>query len=496
MSQIIKIPHFEGITTCNMCNFGGSWWWIIGYDSSTDQGRSLSVAVTYCAPTSLLRKSHRLYGAWSRTPTETSPWMQRMAVNGTLTHTKTINLPKLQPGTSANPRFWVQCTYTAQTGSESAETRRAGCFVTYIPGDLSATTKSVADAAYPSLADILRSAGLVFGTTSDSILDISISARCPWKTGGDTSRIYLLKSDGTPLEPSGGTKGVVYKIDEKGVESLLVPWTDSFGFPSLTDLEIASGTVTLRDASGSPIGSFPAYSTEDFGVYTLSDYTGVYTYVTWEGYTICIPEGHLPWSGTSWEQYRAYSLAYDRQAMEQSIEYSQERARLGLAEAGANAVSNIAMGAMGGNPLSVVTGAVSGAVSFGIQAWATGEEQRISAAEARATQALSERRAMGGPTSSYNTAYGLIYCQRYTLTPASVWLEMPDELTESKDNAYTEWYGYPSDYIGDLEVATGFWQGSLIEAGTGGLSTYADGPRWDKLIECFRSGLRLKIKEY
>lgn len=496
LAQTIKVPYFEGISTCNMARFGGSWWWIVAYDTSTDQGRSISMAVTYCAPTSMLTKGQRMYGAWSRTATETSPWMQRMAVNGSLTHTKTANLPKLQPDASGNPRFWVQCTYTAQTGSESAEVRRAGCFVTFAPGRLGISTKAIGDAIYPTLAAILREAGTVFGTSSDSITDISISARCPWMTGGDTERIYLLGSNGLPLEPSTGTKGQIYRIDEDAIENFLTPWSTTFGFPSLTALEVASGTVTLRDASGTNIGTFPAYSTEDFGVYTLSDYTGVYTYVTWEGYIMCLQEGHLPWSGTSWEQYRAYSLSYDRQAMEQSIDFAQERARLGLAEAGANAVSSVAMGAMGGNPLSIATGAISGAVSFGIQAWATGEEQRISESEARATQALSERRAMGGPTSGYNTAYGLIYCQRYYLTPAAMWLEMPDELTSARDAAYTQWFGYPSDYIGDIELTDGYWQGQIISPGTGGLSISADGPKWDKMIDTFKNGLRLRIKEY
>lgn len=490
LQQVLKVPYFDEIDNCNMVKFGGSWWWIISYETSTDQGKSIRVAVSYAPIPSILKDGSQLWGAWARTPTETSPWMQRQAINGSLKHTSTASIPHLRKFGSLQI-FWVQATVqTTDAAANTVTTGRKGCFVAYGPGGSTTRLKSPIDTLYPSLNDILVDAPGVFETTSDSILDMSVSIRCPWVSGGSGQQIYLMHGS-NPLAPTTTTKGAIYEVDKNLLDAVCTAFTETFSAPTYTDLEVASGTVTLRDEKTASIANFPAYMTKDFTVSVISDLTGVFTFIEGNGYRSCIPEGHIPWSGTSWEQYRAYSLAYDREAMEQSIRYSQERTSLGLAQAGASAVSNVAMGAIGGNPLSIATGIVSGAVSFGIQAWSAGEEQRISNNEARDTQALAERRAMGGPSSPYNAGYGLIYCQLNTITPAAIWLEMPDELTEDRDRFYTEWFGYPSDFIGALEISDGYLRGEVQEAGTG-VNQPKAGPKWDKLIETIRTGIRIK----
>lgn len=494
LTQSIRVPYRQGVHEVNMVRFDGSYWWIIAIDTSTDAERSAVLTVTYCAPTSLLRSGDAVSAVWSRTPEETSAWLQRQAISAPLKHARTWELPTL-PKTTLYQIYWVQATVQeTETSGDATLTHRLGCFVS-ADGDgaasLALTHKS--DGAYPKLSDILTDAPGVFGTTADSILDISISIRCPYLyTDDGAAQIYVDKIDasGEAAPTVKLTKGAVYDLDSDDFRLHTSGWV-TYLTTDLTSLERASGTVTLRTEDTSPIATYPpsqSGGTRAWKIYTLSDLTGVYTYVSCEGYTSCIQEGHLPWSGTSWEQYRAYSLAFDRQAMEMSIGYAHQRQAQGLASAAASSASNVAMGAIGGSPASIATGGLSALVGFGLQAWAQSEELRISDAEARDTQALAERRAMGGPSTPYNSAYGLIYCLVCWRTPASIWLEMPDGLTSAQDSAYTAQLGYPSELIGELSVQEGYYRGSLISSD----ASVPTGPRFDKLVNTFRNGFRFK----
>lgn len=494
LRQVIKIPYTSSLPVANFMRFGGRYWWILSYDTSTDAERSASVLVSYCPTASLLEPGQQIYGAWSRTPTETSPHLQRQAVGGPLKHTKTWVLPKL-PEVAGNQYFWLQATIQeTQADSTSTLTHRIGCFVSYkTNGDTHSTlawTDGRQTYSYPSLAQVLEDADGVFGASPDSILDISISVRSPWQyETGSAGTIWLVTDAGEPAEVTSRGKGYVYEIDKSSTLLVhLVPFSGSPQPASLTTSEMASGSITLRTEDTAAIATYqPSMATADNSLYVLSDLTGVYTYVVYGGYTSCIQEGHLPWSGTSWDTYKAYSLAYDREAMEQSIDYAHRRQSLAIAEASVNTLNSVAMGAMGGNPMSIITGAVSGVAGLAIQSWASGEELRISDAEARDTQALAERRAQGGPSTPYNTGYGLIYCARNVKTPASLWLEVPEALTDEIDANYTAWFGFPSDLVGPINVTNGYLSGEIISI------SESDGPMLDRLIEVIRSGCRLKI---
>ena len=492
LRQSIKLPYQAGMESVNILRFGGAWWWVLSMDTSTDQGRSVVMVVSYNAPTSLLIKGTTVNGAWGRLPTS-SARIQRQAISSPMEHTKTWELPKLPK--SAGQIYWVQATVQeTATGGDATLTHRLGCFVTYSEaGDTSEEVAYATGKSYPSLADILTDAEGVYGVTADSILDISISVRCPWQwTYASGGVITLDSKTATAISVREGSKGVLYEIDkDPAFLAQVVGWSTFMTLDGITDLEYASGQITLRTEDTATVASYTptTVSAESaWQIYTISDLTGVYTYIKANGYLSCIQEGHLPWSGTSWEQYRAYQLAYDRQAMEQSIDYAHQRQSLAIAEAGVNTLNSVAMGAMGGNPLSIITGAISGVAGLGIQTWASGEEQRIADSEARDTQALAERRAMGGPSTPYNTGYGLIYCATTVRTPASIWLEMPKGLTTELDDAYTAWFGHPSDHVGRVTVGAGYYRGEIY----GEVFGHETGPRYDRLVEVARNGFRFK----
>lgn len=516
LQQVLKTPTFTGWSDCNMVRFGGDLYWIIQANTSTDSAHSIEFVVSYCGPSSVLHKGNSLAGVFSRLPSNSCPYLQRTPISSSLIHSRTVELPNLGYDGDGNKIYWAQVTCQV-TEDNVVDTRRYGMFVAFgpngqtdihVPYNSVSTEGTVTDQVYPSIYDILSNPDEVFGVTASSILDVSISERCPYKTSIDTGilpwfRIYEWNySGGDPVEedvwPSKGlttsSKTKWYWIESMtkyveiwGKYSAPVTWEGTTNV-SLSNLERGCGTVTIRDEDTANIATIPTAPSASvtLNLRTLSDYTGLYTYITYNGYQVCLQEGKLPWNGTSWEEYRAYSLAYDRQAMEQSIDFANQRVAVGLAQSAASTIQSAAMGAIGGNAAGAVTGAVSGAASFAISTWATMRESEISTRETQATQALAERRMAGQPSTPYNTGYGLIYCERTQITPCAVWIEMPAGLTSSIDADYTACFGYPAEGLRSVTIQEGYYKGRLYD------TTLARGPRFDKCNEALQNGLLFK----
>lgn len=478
LQQSLTIPEFSGWSECNMMRIGGVLYWIIDSRTSTDTARSIRFEISACGPSSILHKGDSIKGIYSRLPTNECPYLQISPISSSLKIGKMTSLdcgiPAIDGLSDDINVFWVQITTTQSTTDKSALTRY-GAFV-YVHRNGLMTDKAPCGETdkYVSLSTIMNSIEEI--CPASTVQDISISSTCPFNVF-TTSISYYLKAAGIPgyVAPNRKTaKGdYYYDIEALTTGQWIEPYVESFSYSWLTELERSCGTCTFRDWNGNSVGVWPAQwgRTVTYTVRCVSDYTGITTYLdvkpstpgTWGNYTYGWQEGHLPWVGSQWEEYKAYSMSYDRQAMEQSIDYAKQRIALGIAEAGANAVSNIAMGAIGGNPLSVAVGAISGAASFGIQTWASAGEQRISESEARATQALSERRVQGAPGVPYNTGYGINYCLNSWYGSPSFWVEIPDGLTQEVFDSYVDQFGYPAENVRAYQIQKGFIQGRLLD---------------------------------
>ncbi len=507
LRQKIKVPTFSGWADCNMIRMGGNLYWILEANTSTDSEASVEMIVSYCGPSSVLHKSDTVVGTFERLPTNACPWLGRAAISSSLEHTATTVLPSIGTLSSTERVFWIQVTMTV--GTTEPEYVQKGCFVAVKSNGDGSTrvgwydTDTSTAYYYPSLDEIMSDPAESFLTTASSILDISISARCPYEfVSGTYSGVtcYTLTKSGTkvpPTDPTATSVGNTYVYNFKTLATV-GKYPDakiySFYWKPSTDVELSSGTFTIRDEDTSNIGEIPkqliAMSGETSGitveVQCISDKQALITYVTYGGYTCGIQEGHLPYLGTQWDEYRAYSLAYDRQSMEQSIDFSNQRVAVGIAQNAANTIQSAAMGFIGGDPVGAAAGAIGGVASFAISTWATQEESRISEAETRATQALAERRVQGQPCTAYNSGYGLIYAIRCIRTPAAIWVEMPAGLTESIDADYTACYGYPAEGLRSITVQEGYIKGRIYE------STLARGPRFDRMNEALQNGILFK----
>ncbi len=493
LRQKIKVPAFSGWSDCNMIRMGGNLYWILEANTATDSEASVEMIVSYCGPSSIIHKGDNIVGTFSRLPTNKCPYLQRQAVTSALEHTRTVTLPHITDyGTYSV--FWLQATalttggnyirrgYFVAVGSDGSTDYRLHC---------NFYDESAPIAEYPSLHDIMTEPETYIGATASQIVDISISHRCPWNVY-QVSYFYMLKSDETTvgyLYPSVSV-GDYKAYDLDGIYSNVsnpVPYTATISI-TLADLERASGTITIRDENCAAVGTIPcAYgATVSASLSMISDYTGITTYLDYGGYRVTIPEGHVPWSGTSWAEYRAYSMAYDRQAMNNSINFSNERVAVGLAQSAASTIQSAAMGFIGGDMTGGVAGIVGGATSYAISAWATQKESDISTREAQATQKLAERRVAGQPATPYNAGYGLIYCQQCQRTPASIWVEMPANLTESVDQDYTTCYGFPAEGLRSITVQEGYIKGRIYDNGV------TRGPRFDRMNEALQNGILFK----
>ena len=494
LQQVLKTPEFTGWSDCNMVRFGGDLYWIIQANTSTDSAHSIEFVVSYCGPSSVLHKGNSLAGVFSRLPTNKCPYLQRQAVTSALEHTRTVALPHITDYGEYSV-FWLQVTGLKTDGSY----KRVGYFVcANEDGNMTERltckylSTSLVDGEYPSMKEIITDPKTYTGFTASQIIDISISCRSPWVTYNSNSDYMLKGSTADYITPTENFGGSIYGYDldqmfiVDGFEPL--PYTTSVKL-SLSDLERASGTVTIRDENTASIGTIPtAYGNSIAATLSvISDWTGIITYVTYGGYRIAIPEGHIPWSGTAWSEYRAYSLAYDRGTMQASINFSNERVSTQLAQSAASTIQSAAMGAIGGNVAGAATGAISGATSFAISTWATLKESDISTRETQMTQALAERRVAGQPATPYNAGYGILYCQQCRISPASIWVEMPAGLTSSIDADYTACFGYPAEGLRSVTIQEGYYKGRLLYD-----TTLARGPKFDKCNEALQNGLLFK----
>ena len=498
--QVLKVADFDSSEVCNMVRIRGyGIYWVTARDTSTDVNGSVSFALSACAPSSMLFSGDAVDGEFSRLPYNTCPWLKRQARTGDILPTRSVELPSMGVNSRDNLKVWIQVTsttYLSSTGS-ATENRYAtyGFFATvndrggwgdYVAADGDGETRKY----YPNIQDVISNPEYM-GLQASTIQDISISVRCPFKYSENGLYMNLVKSDGTVIPTNAvgpentaitGGRFAFYNLSDPTFIHA-VPLIETVTV-SLSALERASGTVLLKDHTGAAIATVPTSWGSSFEISTqcIGDHGKLLTLVTIEGVEYTIQEGHLPYVGSAWAEYVAYSLSYDRQAMENSIDYANQRMTADLLTGAAGAVQGAGLAALGGSgPLAIATGLMN----FGLGAAGTMIERSISERQARDEQALAERRVQGQAGTAYASAYGVIYCLMNLRHPAIIEINIPAGLTDSVDLAYTNVHGFPAEGVRTITIKQGFIQGRIFAD-----DALRSGPWFDLMNEKLSNGIR------
>lgn len=503
LAQTVRTVDFNGSEGVNMVRIRGlGMYWITARDTSTDVQGTVSFGLSACAPSTLLFSDDTVIGEFSRLPENLCPYLSRQAMTGDLAPSRSVDLPNLGLTSHGNLIVWIQVTSTTYLSSTGSATENRlttyGFFASVNPrggwGDYIAASGEDANRMYyPNIHDVISNPEYL-GLQASTIQDISVSVRCPYINSGYSSgSLYmnLEKADGTTIptncvgpETEGVTGGkfAFYNLSDPTLITV-VPLIENVTV-SLSQLERASGQVIIKDHNGSAVGMVPTSwgATVNASVQCVGDHGKLLTIVTVNDVEYTIQEGHLPYVGSAWAEYIAYSMSYDRQAMENSIAYADQRMWADLATGAAGAIQGAAVSAIGGSgPLAIL----SGLSSFGLGAAGSMIERGISERQARDEQALSERRVQGQAGTAYSSAYGVIYCLMNLRHPALIEVDMPEGLTESIDGAYTAVHGYPAEGRRSVSLKEGFYQGRIFAA-----DTIRMGPWFDMMNEKLSNGIR------
>ena len=498
--QVLKVADFVNSEDCNMVRIRGyGIYWVTARDTSTDVNGSVSFALSACAPSSMLFSGDAVDGEFSRLPDNACPWLKRQARTGDILPTRSVDLPMMGVNDRGNLKVWIQVTsttYLNATGT-ATENRYAtyGFFATvndrggwgdYVAADGEGESRKY----YPNIQDVISNPEYM-GLQASTIQDISISVRCPFKYSENGLYMNLAKSDGTVIPTNAvgpentaitGGRFAFYNLSDPTFIHA-VPLIETVTV-TLSALERASGTVLLKDHTGAAIATVPTSWGSSFEISTqcVGDHGKLLTLVTIGGVEYTIQEGHLPYVGSAWAEYVAYSMSYDRQAMENSIAYANDRMWADLATGAAGAIQGAAVSAISGSgPLAVL----SGLSSFGLGAAGSMIERNISERQARDEQALAERRVQGQAGTAYASAYGVIYCLMNLRHPAIIEVNMPAGLTTSIDSAYTDVHGFPAEGVRTITIKQGFIQGRIFADDALRL-----GPWYDLMNEKLSNGIR------
>lgn len=494
LDQTIRVPEFTGWETVNLVclRFTGDWmyFWVTASRTSSTVMGAVEFALTYNGPLSQLGLNGAYTASVMRSP-YTSLTKQTQVISGAMEFSRSIELGSIK-GPLGYKVYWLQLTATeymtdaAPAVRESNHLSRYGWFVSFNEDNQINHRLTASNGTMPSLNDIISTPTVLGFSSADVITDISISEICPFYYSYDSSSGYTLRtlpSGGTTLHARnwGESKYVYWALDEEDSYPRTAANTVTM---TLTEMEMTCGSVTITDRTGSSLVSIPTAwfgSDRSLTVTTkvFADYSGMTYRIEVNGSIIQAPCSHLPYLGSAWETYRAYSMAYDRQAMNNTIDTATRQTELGISTSAANAIVGLAS--------TDVTGALTSVAGQYISAWSSRAANDISAESLRTQQAITERRMQAQPATVYGSQYGLMYCFETWNTPAAIQLSMPAGLTAATFNAYGEAFGFANETVdADTTITQGYWQ--LRFSTQTGLDS---GPRFDRLNSMITNGIRI-----
>lgn len=508
--QRITVPEFSDWTTCNLCRLtSGSWigwYWITDRHTSSIVNGAIEFAIEYNAVTSKLTKTSSVSGYWTRAPSNIAPWRQQSPISGAMMIDTIHNFNNSIFTVSGvtYQLFWMQVTATKSLTLSTSSNRLSiygfpvACNDNTKGYSLSGRTiqsnsewiVSDTNTRFPTLESMLSDATQFGLSSAEEIIDISISPILPYdyqiRVVGTTPIFNLLTPDGNPIPAVAFNKADrrgAYETSTGGYKTLF--WSNQY--LGLTSKQLACGQIAVTAPNGSDIAQIPTQWAEEDGFYFTVECIPDYGQMTIRldiGYrSYQMPTSHLPYLGSAWDSYKAYSQAFDRQSLEYSITSARDALNVQTNASVANgiigAVGNVLSGNIGGALQSVAGQAVGVATSY--------KQQEISDKSARFNQDLTERRIQAQPATIYSTAYGITYVIDCLKRLPGFTVYMPVGLTDTIFNDYIARYGYSVEGKATLSIKNGFYQGQL-------LATASDsGGEFDRLNDVFMSGIHIRV---
>ena len=511
----INVPSFTGYETANVAKIGSNFYWITGYQQSTIFNGTIDFRLSIMPPTTLLRKNDTLTAYFERSPTYITKYLHDDFTGGVvgMSDIKPIGNVIVNANDTSEALYWVQITGLYEHGGGN-EIVRFGCFVTVDKGE--AFSDVYLDyrviygdpdslEMYPSLATIINQIESITPFTgNNTVLDVSISRRCPYAykvthvTGGTApytvyDRIVLKDSSNNDILPGNGTgigaSADLYWIDNYLNLDKLVTEAGTATY-TLDDYDRMCGSFGIKDWNRNLVMTFPVAESNTITYQTYADLSGIYTIIDNGHRRITLPEGKLPWDGSSWSDYVAYSMDADREAAYNSqqyalYQYETDKQKI-LGNLIAGGTTNIIGGALlTGNAAGAVMGAIGSAGGAVVDSMALERDLTLQYRQIYDDYMLAQKKAQLAAGSAYNVGYGLIYvaltCQDNDL---QIGLLAPMENGSDLMTAYTARYGYPCEGSQTITVGTGFYKGIIPATST------LNGVIFDLLNANMRTGFR------
>lgn len=452
----------------------------------------------YNAVASNLQSGDSITGIWARCPTLYTPWITQVPVSDALKPSRYYNLDSseiLYPN-SANPEyiFWVQVTATKDLNGANSNRLTTYGFPVIFPINYSITSiaqiplaktyydnGSVAGTSqndlrkFPGLAEFINNPTTI-GLQASEITDISITRMCPYYYSATPFIVSGTSQISNAFKLIDGNGRTTFTIRENGTYCYYNISNDNWSTGTdyrqttvtvtLTDTEIQTGKVYIRDADGNycleiPTSWFDSDNSLKVVIQCHADYGQLYYHIgidtdTAIGVrkTIALPCSHLPYIGTAWNEYRAFSQVFDREQMYYSVAQTAINTGAGLASGNAFAVGN-AIGTVGN---------IAGSVY---------------------SQNLKERRLQAQPARGYALGYGISYITKLLEHPHAIVIETPANLTNTIYNNYVSDYGYAVEGRQTLTITNGYYEG--IAFGSSSIC----GAELEYLNDELRNGVRI-----
>ena len=516
--QSIAVPSFDDYSKANMVMINDEYYWVSGYRTKTYQEEVVIFDIVYNAVSSHLLPDTTVTGMFERVPLNLDKRMNFTIKDDTLIKSRSVVLAtdNIQSGV-AGPVYTIQI-----VSSYNIVTKESGGVYRYItfsgdPYKVALVTQNIwvkcngdapgVDNLYvtPTVDKIISNLTESTGIPADSIIDISISVRCPFAFGKDTrdvGGIYLVDNSGfehpiyavdlekwAPYNYNGmGIKYAIFMIDPR--IKIWTPVKPGYGVKKtlsiiLTDMEMHLGVISIVDEGGNILATIPKELAVDNVIeveyQTISDFTGLYTYIYYAGNVMKLPEGKLPWVGSSWADYQIRSMSSDRAELNLSINSARDQRNIELVEGAANAVmTGVVAGVMTGG-----IGAIAGVAQFAGSAISAEAKGRLGERVAREEMNIRHGRVKDSAPSSFNTMYGLIYIDnRDLMGGACIRLDMPGDTTRIEYETYVNNWGYPCTGVKSFNITEGYIKGMLTE-------TIVPGLKGDLLNEELMKGVRI-----
>lgn len=547
LDQDRTVPIFEGYENASMVKTSVGWYWVVGVRTSTMYNDSIVVAMHYCASTSMIKAGDSIKGIWTRRATFDSTQHQLMS-QGDMVRSRNKYIESLstllwngetkESDSEYTNIYWVQIAsnvFIEQTTGSENQTKHTGNLTIY---GTFATDKTVGltsnkylswypewDAngrylnSYPSIQQIINAPNQFIGLEASTILDISIIPVCPynydikgWNFSQATltdpisasgSYIVLTNEDGGDVYPDVGktVNNVRYRVYNLGTGGDKAIWnrgypiarTETITLDSITEKERLNSSIQIKNWEGGIIGSFPIVSNKvSCNLSYICDSSGIYTimYNNESKRHIIIPSCKLPWVGTAWDTYKAYSMDTDRKAIEFAQQQYNKQFEIDTTNAIFNGILGAGLGAASGGPVGLGMGLASGIGGLATGIISGSMSRDLNNMKLKQDLELTEMRARSAPSTAYNTSYGLNQVMLMTRYGISIDLISPNGLTDEKYSQYVQEFGYPTEGVQTLSISAGYYKGRVLAQQN---NKVFSGIKFERLQEEFNNGLKFVI---